>query len=108
MLGDNIRVYRLCAGYSQAAFAKLLGVSPSTIWLLEHRKKLPSLRLCVKLASMLGQTIDELLGLEPSAGNTALECLNMIRPDGSIDEERLGVLNTIIDAVIQHRREAEE
>jgi transcriptional regulator with XRE-family HTH domain len=103
MICDIIRIYRLTAGYTQKAFAKLLAVSTSTVWKWERNRKIPSLQHCVKLASIMGMSIDALLGYERSAYPEALATLNLIRPDGSIDEARAMIVNTIADAVIMYR-----
>ena len=108
VMSDIIRVYRLTAGYTQAAFARLLGVSSSTIWCWEQRRKIPSMRYCIKLASMMCMSIDELLGYERSAYTQTLAVLNVIRSDGSIDEERAIIINTIIDAVVLHKTESKD
>ncbi|GHU68061.1 hypothetical protein FACS1894184_09160 [Clostridia bacterium] len=103
MIGDMMRINRLVNGYTQERFAALLDVSAGSIWRWERGKALPPLRICIRLASMLCISLDELVGFETSALCNTLTQLNIIRHDGSIDEARIDVLNTLLDVVIAGR-----
>jgi len=108
MLGDIIRINRLANGYTVAYFAKQLGVTCSSVYQWETRKVTPSLGMCVKLARMLGVSLDELAEIKPSPVKNALTQLRVIRPDGSIDKKRIEIINTILEAVQDYRMKGDE
>ena len=61
MLGERIAALRKNAGLSQAALAKKLGVSPSTVGMYEQCRREPALDMLVKLAETFSVSTDYLL-----------------------------------------------
>jgi len=102
-LGDMIRVTRIENGYTVEYLAKLMKVTPSSIYNWERRRTVPTLEMLVKLSKILGLSIDELTRVKPSPRMNALEQLNVIRPDGSIDVERIKTIKAILDLVENYR-----
>ena len=103
MIGDFIRVNRIANGYTVNYFAQIMGASPSSIWLWERHRVIPSLRMLKKLARIFGVSIDELVGRQPSPSLQALSNLKVIRVDGSIDESRIQKLNTLLQIIEDYR-----
>lgn len=62
MLGGNIRKYRKLKGYSQAAVASKLHVTPQTISKWETNKSMPDVRSLYRLALFLDVTFEQFLG----------------------------------------------
>ncbi len=66
MLGGRIAALRKEKQWSQAALAKRLGVSPSTVGMYEQGRREPSGDILISLASAFGVSVDYLLtGQEP-------------------------------------------
>ena len=61
MLGFRIAALRREAGMSQSQLAKLLQVSPSTVGMYEQGRREPSADMLLKLARVLGVSVDYLL-----------------------------------------------
>lgn len=59
-IGNNLRVTRVAAGYSQEELADLVGVTRQTIGLIEAGKYNPSLKLCLLLSKHTRTPINEL------------------------------------------------
>lgn len=90
-LKENLKYFRELKGYTGKNFAELLGVSYTTYMSYENKNSEPKLNLLVKMASILGITVDELLGNENkneiySNGLKAIESLNF-KVDELYDEE---------------------
>ena len=66
-MGDRIAELRHMCGLSQAALAKALGLSTSTIAMYEQGRREPSVFVIIALADTLGVTIDYLLTGQPPA-----------------------------------------
>ena len=66
-LMNQLAKYRKQKGLSQTQLAKLIGVAQSTIAMIETGKITPSLRTALKLARVLGTTVEELFPLEDDA-----------------------------------------
>lgn len=60
-LGENIRKFRIKVGLSQAALAKKLNLTTTTVYRLEKDHFKPSLDTVINLAKVLGTTTDLLL-----------------------------------------------
>lgn len=74
-LHDRMRVARLAAGLSQSQVARLLNVTPHTVYRYERQALTPSLSHLARLARELGVSIDWLVtgdgkGPEPRQGAT--------------------------------------
>lgn len=61
---NNIRELRKTLGYRQEDLAAILGVTRQTINAIENQKYNPSLELAMKLAKLLGTTVEELFILD--------------------------------------------
>lgn len=60
MANDKMKAQRANLNYSQAALAKIVGVSRQTIILIEQGEYNPSLQLCIKIAKALKTTLNDL------------------------------------------------
>ncbi len=69
MLGTRIAILRQKAGFSQAALAARLHISPSTLGMYEQGRREPSLDTLVALADELGVSTDILLDHTPKLQN---------------------------------------
>lgn len=70
-LGQNVARARRHLGWQQQELAEKLGVNSSLVSLLEAGKRLPSHELFLKLAEVLGASLDQLAG-RPSVRSRAL------------------------------------
>lgn len=59
-IGNNLKVARVVAGYSQEQLADRVGVTRQTIGLIEAGKYNPSLKLCLLLCKHTHTTLNEL------------------------------------------------
>lgn len=64
--GARLAKLRQEQGLSQAALAKIIGISQPMIEYYERRAKNPGVAFAVKAAKALGISTDELLGVKPS------------------------------------------
>ncbi len=62
---DNLRNRRIQLGMNQTELAKKIGVTPTTIWLYERGEATPKIDIALRLAKVLGMTIEQLVGDEP-------------------------------------------
>jgi transcriptional regulator with XRE-family HTH domain len=69
-LGERVLLVRRRAGLSQSELAQRAGVDPMTISRIEsgHKKRL-ELETAARLAHVFGMTLDQLCGLQPTAGD---------------------------------------
>lgn len=58
--GKNCRLFREKKGISQSELADKVGVRPPMINFIESGTKLPSLALSLRIADVLGTTVDSL------------------------------------------------
>ena len=63
---NNLADFRKKAGYNQAEFGKLVGVSRQTISLIERGDYNPSVTVALTIARVLGVDINEIFRLEES------------------------------------------
>ena len=61
---SSLRMYRAKADLSQGALAELVGVDVASIQNWENGDYMPTMRTAIKLADVLGVTLDQLAGLE--------------------------------------------
>ncbi|WP_223422224.1 helix-turn-helix transcriptional regulator [Tateyamaria pelophila] len=64
MLITHLAEHRKAAGLTQAALAEAVGVSRKTINTVENRVFIPSTVLALKLARVLGRSVEDLFCLE--------------------------------------------
>lgn len=57
---NRLRVARATKGYTQQELADRVGVTRQTIGLIEREQYNPTISLCLRLASVLGTTLDDL------------------------------------------------
>lgn len=58
MIADRIKKIRKKLGYTQANFAKKLGVSTSTVGMYEAGERIPRDEIKKKIANLAGSTVD--------------------------------------------------
>ena len=61
-LGAKIRKYRVTMKLSQAEFAQRLGVTGAAVSAYENGTRQPSYDILLRIANVLGASVDELLG----------------------------------------------
>ncbi len=61
-MGERIKFHRIRLGMTQEQLARRLGVSPQAVSKWEHDQSCPDISILPDLASVLGTSIDELLG----------------------------------------------
>ena len=59
--GSNLKHYRSEKGFSQEAFAKMIGVHVTNLSKYERNKSMPSLEVAEKIATALNMSLDELV-----------------------------------------------
>jgi transcriptional regulator with XRE-family HTH domain len=59
---NSVEKYRKARGMTQVELAERVNVQQSAISLIERQERNPSLPLLVRLANVLGVTIDDLVG----------------------------------------------
>ena len=62
LITNNILKIRTEKGLTQAQLAEMLNVQQSMISMIENEERNPSVDVLLKLASVLGVTVDELIG----------------------------------------------
>lgn len=62
----RVKELRKLKGFSQSELANKLGVSRTTVTMWESYGQCPRLETAVRVAGVLGCTLDELLGCPPS------------------------------------------
>lgn len=74
MLKDKLRQLRQECGYTQAEFARLLGVSTSAVGMYEQGRRRPDGETLARAAAILGCSTDELLDVNtPNDVNDAID-----------------------------------
>lgn len=61
---DNLRIRRLQLRMSQLDLAKKIGVTQTAIWQYENGEATPKLEIALRLAKVLGMTVEQLAGEE--------------------------------------------
>ena len=68
-IGERIKSHRTRLGMTREQLARCLGVSPQAVSKWEHGQSCPDISILPELASVLGTSIDELLGRGAVAEN---------------------------------------
>lgn len=68
-LQNTLKVQRAIKGLTQEELAALVGVTRKTINTVENRKYIPSTYLALKLAHVLGVSVEELFQLKDESGH---------------------------------------
>ena len=63
-LYNRLKKFRAKAGYNQQEMGRLIGVSRQTISLIERGDYSPSVTLALRLAQVLGTTVEEIFRYE--------------------------------------------
>ncbi len=63
-LYNRLKEFRAKAGYNQQEMGRLIGVSRQTISLIERGDYSPSVTLALRLAQVLGTTVEEIFRYE--------------------------------------------
>lgn len=61
---DNLRIRRLQLLMSQDGLAKKVGVTQAAIWQYENGEATPKIEIALRLAKVLGMTVEQLAGEE--------------------------------------------
>lgn len=61
---NNLKEYRNKSGFNQHELGKMVGVSRKTIALIERGDYNPSVTLCLKLAKLLGVSMEDIFSYE--------------------------------------------
>ena len=72
MLGNNLREFRQAAGLGVTELARLAGCDKSMISKIEHHKIVPSARLMVRIADVLGKPVWRIF-FQPDVADVASE-----------------------------------
>ena len=109
-IAENIRCYRLAAGYSQKFLARLLNVDKGTVGVWERGINRPKSDNVCKLSKIFKVSSDELLGLKTAASAATEEFGLEFRPDfrqeANLEIERQALsLSDIMDEKGVSRRE---
>ncbi len=104
MIGDKVKRLRHEKGLTQKELAKIVGISESTIKMIETNKNNPSLELLPKLANALEVDPAELLkeDKEDKINSFTMELLEKLLREGLIDDPndiKKEELNLILTAV---------
>ena len=76
MLGARIIALRKSAGWNQAELAQRLQISPSAVGMYEQGRREPSADILVRMAKVLGVSVDYLLtGVPAEAESLELEAM---------------------------------
>jgi transcriptional regulator with XRE-family HTH domain len=102
--GKQIQKYRNRSGYSQEKLAELMGCSAIFISYIERGEKMPGFDNLIKLANILGVSVDILLGGELKEYSIAkLKDIEKKLKEFPIKEQRK--MLEVIDAVITVEKE---
>lgn len=99
-LGARLRAQREARGYTQAALAAKVGVSPNYFGVLERGKKLPTLDTLVLIAKALDVNPAELLG-DARPADAWLEDIVVVA--ASIPEQRRALALDLLRAIANHK-----
>lgn len=66
--GETIKSKRIERDITQSELADMIGVSKTYIYLIESDKKMPSLKMIIKISRVLRYSVDELIGTDEKLG----------------------------------------
>ena len=66
--GETIKSKRIERDITQSELADMIGVSKAYIYLIESDKKMPSLKMIIKISRVLRYSVDELIGTDEKLG----------------------------------------
>ena len=59
--GDNLKRLRISHGYTQSELAEMVNVNQSTYCQYESSGKIPNMYVAIKLARILGTTVEDMI-----------------------------------------------
>jgi putative transcriptional regulator len=62
-MGEHIYALRVNKNMTRAEFARQCNVTKQYIWLIETGKRDPGLKLAIRIADVLGVTLNDLMGV---------------------------------------------
>ena len=104
---DNIKKYRKEKGWSQSELAKQIGTTLSHINRIETGKYKPSLDVLMKLANVLGVSVDQLVSEQTESMSVSIDdkaFAEKIRLLNTFDEDERKAIIFIIDAVLTKKK----
>lgn len=111
MFNENLRKMRRKMNITQAALAKKLDVSSSTIGMYEQGRREPDSRMLIKIAELFGVSVDYLLSskrsvmLTESVNYLADRVENVLRDKNKFENCGAKVNNDTIDLMVKTVRE---
>lgn len=111
MFNENLRKMRQKMNITQAALAKKLDVSSSTIGMYEQGRREPDSKMLMKMAELFGVSVDYLLSskrsvmLTKSASDLADRVANVLRDKEKFENYGSKVNNATIDVMVKAVRE---
>lgn len=111
MFNENLKKMRRKMNITQAALAKKLDVSSSTIGMYEQGRREPDSRMLVKMAELFGVSVDYLLGskqsfvLTESVDDLADRVEHVLRDKNKFENCGTQVNNDTIDLMVKTVRE---
>ncbi len=111
MFNENLRKMRRKMNITQAALAKKLDVSSSTIGMYEQGRREPDSRMLIKIAELFGVSVDYLLSskrsvmLTESVNDLADRVEHVLRDKNKFENCGAKVNNDTIDLMVKTVRE---
>lgn len=101
VIGEKIIQLRKQHNFSQADFAKKIGVSRTIVGNYERNTNMPSVEILLKMANVFNVSIDYIIG-EGQLSNYDKQVLKRIEDIECLDNETKDKLFFLIDNVIQN------
>jgi len=101
-LGQKIRDKREAFNLTQRELAKVIGITPQHLSLVEQGKKAPSVALLVKLAEKLGVSIDYLVSGKATQGEIVLDPILAIKADKTLTLKAKRALIALVEELRGH------
>ena len=95
-LGAKLKRLRLAKGLSVVAAAKATGISKSHLWNLENRATNPSRELLLRIASVYGTGVADLVGEDPGAATEEPRMVAIFRDLKGLSERDLRTVEALI------------
>lgn len=106
-IGEQIKMARKKLGYTQAEFAKRLGVTNASLSRYENGINIPSVKILLKMSQVYGIEFDELpiCGIDSSAECDAIVILDLIKrgvlhPETAYSAIEFGDIKEMVEAGI--------
>jgi len=96
-IGERIREKREALNLTQQELAKVLGVTPQHISVVEQDKRVPSFAFLIKLAEKLGVSIDYLVSGKAAQGEIMLDAIVAIKADKTLNLKAKKALIALVE-----------